>query len=284
MLGNRLPGLHNPDVQPADAFEFEPFAPSFDFVWSSQAAAPLTDPFASPAGDEAPFIPWPAIETNAPAQGSDLGAGDASPTIASPSGQSAQAASGDAHLSMCGCAACAGNNSDTGPRAIEPAGDGPADSGAAAAGPQLFPNVPTNYVGALLNEYDLRWGGSAAVGSPVTITYSFLTSVPGYYPSNADERDHFATMNALQKAAVRDILQTYSDVANINFVEVTGVGAMTFGVADLGSGIAGWAYYPSSYQGGDVWITNRAIPNTPTRSKARGSTRRLSTRSATRSD
>ena len=64
-------------------------------------------------------------------------------------------------------------------------------------------------------------------------------------------------MNALQKAAVRDILQTYSDVANINFVEVTGVGAMTFGVADLGSGIAGWAYYPSSWEGGDVWITNR---------------------------
>jgi Ca2+-binding RTX toxin-like protein len=250
MLGNRLPGLHNPDVQPAGAFAYEPDVPTFDFVWLSQAAAPPADPSAAPAGNEAPFIPWPAIDVS---QGSDLGAGDFSPTVASPSGQSAQAASGGTQMSMCGCAACAGN-SDTKPQAIESAA---ADSEAAAAGPQLFPNVPTNYVGALLNEYDLRWGGSAAVGSAVTITYSFLTSVPGYYPSNADEHDHFASMNALQNAAVRDILQTYSDVANINFVEVTGVGAMTFGVADLGAGIAGWAYYPSTYQGGDVWITNR---------------------------
>jgi hypothetical protein len=182
MLGNRLPGLHNLDVQPADAFayELEPFASSFDFVLSSHAAAPLTDPFAAPAGNEAPFIPWPT--TNAVSQAWDLGAEDASPTIASPSGQSAQAASDGAHLSMCGCAACAGNSSDTGPQAIESAGDGPAAAGseaASAAGPQLAFTAPTAYVGALLNEYELRWGGSAAVGSPVTISYSFLTSVPG---------------------------------------------------------------------------------------------------------
>lgn len=70
-------------------------------------------------------------------------------------------------------------------------------------------------------------------------------------------------MNALQKAVVREILQTYADVANITFTEVSGVGAMTFGVADLGQGIAGWACYPG-FSGttdksvaGDIWITNR---------------------------
>jgi serralysin len=57
----------------------------------------------------------------------------------------------------------------------------------------------------------------------------------------------------------------YADIANIHFVEVSGVGSITFGNADLGAGVAGWAYYP--YPGndgfsdhtafGDVWITSR---------------------------
>src|SRR5262249_7386654 len=99
------------------------------------------------------------------------------------------------------------------------------------------------YVDALVNEYDYQWGSNTP-GTAATVTYSFLASVPGYYASNATERSNSQPMNATQQAAVREILQMYSSAANINFVEVSGVGSITFGTANLGSGIAGWAYYP----------------------------------------
>ena len=121
----------------------------------------------------------------------------------------------------------------------------------------------TYYIDALRDEYHYQWGGDTP-GGAATVTYSFLTSMPSYYASSAPESDHFASMDAAQEDAVRAVLQMYSAVANIHFVEVSGAGSITFGTADLGPGVAGWAYYPyPAYSGpadgtafGDVWITN----------------------------
>lgn len=166
---------------------------------------------------------------------------------------------------LCGCPDCvaaraaaddgtAFNAQDVTPAAA------PIDVAAPAAAPS-----PPSYVDALINEYDYQWGSVGAPGTSATVTYSFLSSVPGYYDPGADERIAFAPMNATQQAVVRGILQDYAAVANVTFVEVSGAGSITFGTADLGPGIAGWAYYPyPGYSGpsdndvfGDVWITNR---------------------------
>jgi Ca2+-binding RTX toxin-like protein len=125
--------------------------------------------------------------------------------------------------------------------------------------------APTYAIDAVANPWGAKWGG-AAIGSAATVTFSFLTSVPSYYPANAEERSNFGPMNAAQKQAARDAFALYSEVANLTFVEVSaGTGSINLGTANLGSGIAGWAYYPrTGYSGsndgdayGDVWITNR---------------------------
>jgi len=85
-----------------------------------------------------------------------------------------------------------------------------------------------------------QWGGA-----PVVIKYSFLDSLPGYYSSSSQEASNFSTFNAMQEAAVRDVLDQLSSFANVTFVETSDAQAwMTFGNTSLGSGIAGWAYYP----------------------------------------
>jgi hypothetical protein len=134
-------------------------------------------------------------------------------------------------------------------------------------------SAPSYAISALVNPYGYKWG-SMTVGASATVTFSFLTSVPGYYASNAGERSNFAAMNTAQQNAALAAFSLYSQVANITFVQVApGTGSINLGMADLGNGIGGWAYYPypgysgsndaSSY--GDVWITNRySSYNNPT--------------------
>lgn len=148
--------------------------------------------------------------------------------------------------------------------------------GGAGAEPVALPvsKAPDYAVNAVVNEYHYQWG-SYTPGTATTVTYSFLTSVPGYYAANADERNQFVAMNATQKQAARDAFTLYAEVANITFVEVaSGTASINLGTANLGSGIGGWAYYPNpGYSGsgdqtvmGDVWITNRyASYNNPTK-------------------
>lgn len=158
---------------------------------------------------------------------------------------------------ICCCSACGGTGA---PAAAADAGaSGPAGNAAAA------PTAPNAYyVDALVNEAHFQWG-SETPGTGATITYSFSTTAPSYYAPSSIEAATFAPMNAEQQDAVRTVLQMYADVANVHFVEVSGVGSIAFGSADLGYGIAGWTYYPyPAYSGpsdgtafGDVWITTR---------------------------
>jgi Ca2+-binding RTX toxin-like protein len=161
----------------------------------------------------------------------------------------------------CACPACAASRAGDTFKA-EPTGDanvdiGPAAIGFVTNGGAAMPTAPSYATSALLS--GSKWGGST-VGNPVTVTYSFLTSLPGYY-SGQDEASNFTPMNAAQRQAARDSFAMFAAVANISFVEVaSAAGSINLGTADLGNGIGGWAYYPGSTSSnsfaGDVWITN----------------------------
>ncbi|MCX7170390.1 MAG: DUF4214 domain-containing protein [Proteobacteria bacterium] len=58
-----------------------------------------------------------------------------------------------------------------------------------------------------------RWNGAAALATPVTVTYAFLSST-------ADGEAGFVAMTTTQKQVVRDVLAMYASVAKITFSEV----------------------------------------------------------------
>ncbi len=110
-------------------------------------------------------------------------------------------------------------------------------------------------IDTLLGDY--KWTGN-------TITYSFMTEAPSYFSQY--NWDNFNPFTDQQKTFVRQALQLFSDIANINFVEVSdadGGGTMGFGYGAK-PGAAGWAFYPSSdARGGDVWMSNTRSDLTP---------------------
>ena len=122
---------------------------------------------------------------------------------------------------------------------------------------------------AVIHTNGLKWG-SSSFGSGATVSYSFLSSVPSYYSTlsskyGIDYPSGFIGFNTAQKNATREILSMYSDVANINFVETTGVGTLTFANHSMGSGVGAYAYYPNLQRifpsdtaplSGDVWVSN----------------------------
>ncbi len=139
------------------------------------------------------------------------------------------------------------------------------DTGSAITDPLILPggggavtpeNIGTN--NALNLVHGFEWGPGG--GTAVTVTYSFLTSVPSYYPSTADERFLFSSFTPEMKDATRTILQTISTFANVTFTEVAGVGDITFGQALLElppTSLLAYAYYPDQGNvGGDVWLNN----------------------------
>jgi len=112
------------------------------------------------------------------------------------------------------------------------------------------------YVDAIIGSDSQRWNYGEAVGTATTVTFSFLTELPSYYGATASEANGFSAFNTQQMNATRDMLSDISSFANIDFVEVSGVGDLTYANANLGSGYGAWAYLPSPYsdRGGDVWI------------------------------
>ena len=76
-----------------------------------------------------------------------------------------------------------------------------------------------------------EWGPGG--GTAVSLSYSFITSVPGYYDSDAQERDNFVAFTTDMQDAVRLALDDISTFTNIIFTEVSGVGDITFGQANL---------------------------------------------------
>lgn len=94
-----------------------------------------------------------------------------------------------------------------------------------------------------LNAYQLIDGRESGPGggTAVSLTFSFLTSVPSYYSSTDPGYYSFSEFTNEQKDAARSALEQISQFANVTFTEVTGstIGDVTFGQASL--------YYQGSY-------------------------------------
>lgn len=116
------------------------------------------------------------------------------------------------------------------------------------------------------------WGGVA--GRAFTVTYAFRSSEPASMPGDTAG---FQRFNALQISQTEQALQAWSDVANITFKRVVGVGvdgegvysndaAILFGNYTSGeSGSAAFANFPGSTSStsaaGDVWVNVTAGTN-----------------------
>lgn len=116
------------------------------------------------------------------------------------------------------------------------------------------------YIDALLG--GVKWGG--ARGTAATVTFSIPNENSVWSPGYTDPVTDFYALNDTQKAAFRQALQRWADVANITFVEVsetsTAVGDIRVGFSGTVEG-DGHAYYPAgtgeldSPNTGDVWIS-----------------------------
>ena len=108
---------------------------------------------------------------------------------------------------------------------------------------------------------------SSGTGLPTVVTYSFEDEPAGYLSNtySSDFLNSFEPFTASEERMTREILDDWSDVSGIIFVEVpAGRGDIRFGSYDLSespsSGAAGFAYYPNtsawyrSDLGGDVFI------------------------------
>lgn len=159
---------------------------------------------------------------------------------------------------VAGCA-CPGCQSYT--NALGPEEAAVAPRGAAYA---LSSSSGSSEIDGLIAGANYFWGAEATYAFPVTVTYSFMDSIPSYYDSGAIT--DFQAFNDTMKAAARTALAQYEDAANITFVEVASGGAIQFGT-EASTQFAGYAYYPAktSYGtntvgftdlSGDIWISN----------------------------
>ena len=130
-----------------------------------------------------------------------------------------------------------------------------------------FRGVLAGYEFSSSFDHNFRWNYNQSLGTGVTLTYSFLDSVPGYYDAGATERREFDALSAEHRNGVRTVLDIISSVVNITFVETTAVGQLTFGSANLidpapqGGDALAWSYYPygtvaNNNVSGDVWFDN----------------------------
>jgi hypothetical protein len=96
------------------------------------------------------------------------------------------------------------------------------------------------------------WNSKA--GQPVSLTYSFLTSVPN--DATTDDANGFAAMNATQQQGVRTALAAWAAVANISFREVASNGDIQLGTNDQGNSSSGYAYLPDGVNSVQLYTNN----------------------------
>lgn len=94
-------------------------------------------------------------------------------------------------------------------------------------------------------------------GGTLELTFSFGTSSSVYISGYSEPTNGFAEFSDHQKAATRAALDYWSNVANINFTEVTDsatvAGDLRFAKSSDPS--TAWAYVPTTHtKGGDVWF------------------------------
>lgn len=121
-------------------------------------------------------------------------------------------------------------------------------------------------IDVLLAGYAHRWNGSSAPGTPVEVTYSFMTSAPAY--TSHSNQVGFMMFTAEQKAAARKIFSDIQAQFNISFREVgdtaASYGQIRLGNNSQGSDSAAYAYLPEPDGGqdsGDVYVNRDYVSN-----------------------
>ena len=101
-----------------------------------------------------------------------------------------------------------------------------------------------------------RWNGSVALGTAVSLEYTFLSST-------ADGEDGFVAMNDTQKQLVRDVLAMYASIANITFTEVSSQSSadIRFGTSNQ-AGLSSGITYTSVNTDGSLRLTDVFLNNT----------------------
>ena len=105
----------------------------------------------------------------------------------------------------------------------------------------------------LLRNYKGWQGGS--VGSPTTLTYSFLKQAP---PAGSEGGSGFAAFSETQQQTVRDLFYVLQNQTGLTFAEVSGdAGQIRLGVNQQAD-TRGYSFIPDEFKGdaraGDVWI------------------------------
>ncbi len=114
------------------------------------------------------------------------------------------------------------------------------------------------YIDALIPPGAPRWNNTP-LGSPTTVTYSFMTSVPSY---DSEPRPGFVAFDAVQRNSARQTLQLWSDVSGITFVETSnGLGQIQFGTYDFDGAAFSVGYPNTNGTAGDIWLSNSYEPN-----------------------
>jgi serralysin len=110
-------------------------------------------------------------------------------------------------------------------------------------------------IDALLYTDHDRWNSLAPVGTPVAVSYSFLTSA-----NDPDDSFGFAALNNTQKAGARTAFAQWEAVTNIKFVEVSSGGDIAIGT-NYQTDSSAYAYQPGSGYLGDIYLSNLSSSN-----------------------
>ncbi len=160
-----------------------------------------------------------------------------------------------------GCAMRASMN-DSRPTGADPlsAGTGVTLS-AAPTTPVITNPITGDYrIDALLGDASMRWNSAAAMGTPITVTCSFMTGKPTYGGTDEGTDAGFGTFKAAQIAATLRIFAKLQTELGIHFREV-GDANTSYGQIRLGNNTqtssGGYAFLPNSTEddkSGDIWI------------------------------
>ncbi len=166
---------------------------------------------------------------------------------------------------QCGCPLCSGRSLDT-------LNGSTSDPTLAASLVQtVSPAAPATTViakvisadsriDALLKDLSNRLNSTGALGSPVTVTYSFPSQLPAAY--SGEDAFGWRPFTAQQQSATREILNSLQKQIRITFVEVADAGGTIRLSNNTQSGSSGYAFLPNgSSIGSDVFISNKYSAN-----------------------
>jgi hypothetical protein len=121
-------------------------------------------------------------------------------------------------------------------------------------------------IDVLLEDSAYRWNRAGAPGTPVEVTYSFMSAAPVY--TAYGNKIGFLSFTSEQKSAVRQIFADIQAQFNISFKEVAdsaySYGSIRLGNNSQGSTSDGYAYFPDPVIGmdaGDIYINRDNASN-----------------------